>query len=122
MLTTSRQQFKITGTLAGGQTGLRIRVRQFAGTAIETWDAYGAAADRRWLEPLSWDHAHCGYLPGGPILLRVTLPARALFKGLRMTAFRRFDGTHCINENQTANDTGQSGNTERHRETGFAAH
>jgi hypothetical protein len=31
MLTTAWQRFKITGTLAGGQTGLWIVVRQFAG-------------------------------------------------------------------------------------------
>jgi hypothetical protein len=30
-LTTAWQPFKITGTLAGGQTGLWIVVRQFAG-------------------------------------------------------------------------------------------
>jgi hypothetical protein len=46
MLTTARQRFKITGTLAGGQTGLWIVVRQFAGNshngtsgAIYLWGA-----------------------------------------------------------------------------------
>src|ERR1035437_10031850 len=35
-LTTAWQRFKITGTLAGGQTGLWIVVRQFAGNG-DTW-------------------------------------------------------------------------------------
>ena len=45
-LTTAWQRFKITGTLAGGQTGLWIVVRQFAGNgdnwtsgAIYLWGA-----------------------------------------------------------------------------------
>jgi hypothetical protein len=35
-LTTARQRFNITGTLAGGQTGLWIVVRQFAGNS-DNW-------------------------------------------------------------------------------------
>ena len=37
-LTTAWQRFKITGTLAGGQTGLWIVVRQFAGNG-DNWTA-----------------------------------------------------------------------------------
>jgi hypothetical protein len=37
-LTTVWQRFKITGTLAGGQTGLWIVVRQFAGNG-DHWTA-----------------------------------------------------------------------------------
>jgi hypothetical protein len=37
-LTTAWQRFKITGTLAGGQTGLWIAVRQFAGNG-DNWTA-----------------------------------------------------------------------------------
>ena len=49
-LTTAWQRFKITGTLAGGQTGLWIVVRQFAGNAITgrvAPSAYGARACSR---------------------------------------------------------------------------
>ena len=61
-LTTAWQRFKITGTLAGGQTGLWIVVRQFAGNgnnwtagAIYLWArACSRATIRRTSTPVTW--------------------------------------------------------------------